>query len=304
MLKKKRLGKFIRLFLTVLTLCLFVYYFANNKSEFSRLQDLSIFSIALILIGQLTVLASNVFILIFLMRIANKKISFVTSSRVIAYSSLINFFGFLQGGLGFRGFYLNRYYKLSLKDYTLLTILQYLCVFGISFIMICAGLWWINYSFIPILVLAFSLIILFVFKNKIFKLLTKTRLYKLPELITKHGVAIGVLLALSLIQFFGSALAYGVELHVVGAHFSLGALLIFTGVAQFAILIALTPGAIGIRESLLFLVQGIMAISTASIILAGTIDRVIYFLLLLIITPFAIGFKKNLDTNKIAKQDS
>lgn len=294
-LSKSFLKKSLRLFLTVLTLVLFVYYFRQNKDEFSRLRDVSLGSIFLIVVGQLIILATNVFILIELLKMTGKKMSIATSSRVIAYSSLINFFGFLQGGLGFRAVYLKRYFNTSLKTYTLITILQYMSVFSVSFLMLFIGLWLINYTALPLILTAIALAAAIIFHKQIVKILRRSRFENTINLAIKNYRKMLVLLVLSAGQFFGSSLAYGAELNAVGAHFSLGALLIFTGVAQFAILVALTPGAIGIRESLLFLVQGIMAISTASIILAGTIDRAVYFVVLLLITPFAIGFKKNLD---------
>jgi uncharacterized membrane protein YbhN (UPF0104 family) len=290
------------LFLTLLTIVLFIYYFSQNKEQFSRLRDVSFGSILLIVLGQILVLATNVFILIELLKMTGKNMSVGTSSRVIAYSSLINFFGFLQGGLGFRAIYLKRYFNTSIKTYTLLTILQYLSVFSISFLMIFIGLWLVNYSVVPVLLALAVLVAVIIFHRQLVNILRRTRLENAVNLLIKNYRRMLVILVFSTVQFFGSSLAYGAELSAVGAHLSLGALLIFTGVAQFAILVALTPGAIGIRESLLFLVQGIMAISTSSIILAGTIDRAVYFVVLLLITPFAIGFKKKLDfkTDKVS----
>lgn len=293
-ISKSLFNKFLRIFLTLLTLFLFAYYFSQNKAEFNHLRGLSARSIILIALGQIIILASNVFILIELLKILTKKIDIQTSSRVVAYSSLINFFGFLQGGLGFRAVYLKKYFRVSYKTYTAITILQYASVFGVSIFLLFLGFWLIGYSIFPLLVSIVLFLLFVIFKRQILTFLDKTRFEKISSLVNQHMNNLFTLIVLSVLLFFGSALAYGAELSAVGAHVSLGALLVFTGVAQFAILIALTPGAIGIRESLLFLVQGIMGISTSSIILAGTIDRVIYFLILLLITPFAIGFKRRL----------
>jgi len=62
-------------------------------------------------------------------------------------------------------------------------------------------------------------------------------------------------------------------------------------------LIAITPGAIGIKEGLLLIVQQQMNLTLDNIVLAATVDRVVYFITLAIITPLALGFRKYKNLN-------
>jgi uncharacterized membrane protein YbhN (UPF0104 family) len=108
-----------------------------------------------------------------------------------------------------------------------------------------------------------------------------------------------MLFAVIILQLGGSLLANFVELQAIGANISIGGLLVYTGTSQFAIVIALTPGAIGIREALLLVVQQQMHLTTQDIVLAATVDRVVYFITLALITPFALAAKKQLPAKEI-----
>jgi len=227
-----------------------------------------------------------------------KKIPFIDAARITAYSSLINFFGFLQGGLGLRGIYLKRHYAMPLKRYFALTSIQYLILFGISGVLLLVGIaltMGLSYTFILVLIgIAAVVVACFAFyqlKVRFFLRLID-RIKKLSTVFQTRPLLL--LTTVIIVQLAGSLLANGVELAAIGADISLGGLLVYTGVSQFAIVIALTPGAIGIREALLLIVQNQMHLTTEDIVLAATIDRVVYFVTLALITPLALTAKKKL----------
>lgn len=222
--------------------------------------------------------------------------SFIESARVTAYSSLINFFGFFQGGVGFRGLYLKRHYQVSLKRYTLLTFIQYLVFFGVAGLMLIIGL---------ALVLSLSTLFLVVLGILVSLIFLSFGIYKIkPSILNRlfqrvtsiiplvHVKSILFISLISMLMLTGSMIANSIELSVIGAHVTLGGLLIYTGISQFAIIVALTPGAVGIREGILLLVQGQMMLSTNDIVLAATIDRLLYFITLGLFTPLALGMKR------------
>ncbi len=286
-------SKWFRLFLLLITLMLFGYYFINNIDEFRVLKNLSIWQIALIVLGQIIVLAANVFILMNLVQMIGKKLDVITSSRVVAYSSIINFFGFLQGGLGFRAVYLKRHQDVSYKQYFVITLLQYALIFGVAGLLVVFGLVLLHglSEMIVLGVAAFSIILLLVFllvptarqaKSKITNILSHAKANTLLFIIF-----------LTFVQLVGLALAYMVELGAVGAKPNFNSILIYTGIAQFSIIFALTPGAVGIREGMLLLASSSMGISTKDIIVSSTLDRLVYFLTLVIIVPLAIGMRKD-----------
>jgi uncharacterized membrane protein YbhN (UPF0104 family) len=109
---------------------------------------------------------------------------------------------------------------------------------------------------------------------------------------TIHARPLTALIVILLIQLAGSLLANFTALQAVGAHVTAGGLLIYTGVSQFSVVIAITPGAVGIKEALLLIVQGQMHLRTQDIVLAATLDRLVYFITLALITPLAIGLKR------------
>ncbi len=282
-------SRVLRVALTLLVIALFGYYFLHNRHEFGRLLDIPLPYLLFILLGQLVVVASNVGILLVLVRIASRRIAPLPAIRVIAYSSVINFFGFLQGGLGFRGFYLKKYLDISLKTYSLLTLLQYAVLFGLTGTMIGWGFLMIYPRYLG-LVLVGGLVISGL-GGIVFYVSKSRKLESAWILASKHKKEIGLLALLAVVQLAGSFTAFGFELSALGARFSLSGLLIFAGLAQFSILFALTPGAIGIREALLLLVAQQIHLTTQTVILSATIDRLVYFVTLACLLPFYFNVK-------------
>lgn len=289
-------NKLLRIILLVTVLAAFALYFLYNQEQFAKIGDLTFWEILLIIIGQSMVIVSNIFILMIIVRFITRRVGFIDAARITAYSSLINFFGFLQGGLGFRGVYLKKYYQMSLRKYFALTFVQYCIFFSIAGLLLVVGLWLTSGVQRVVFFLLFALFLttlVFLIIDRIKPVAYVNALERLKR--TRHILQIWPLLgiaAATIFQLAGSMLASAVELNAVGANISLGGLLIYTGISQFAIIIALTPGAIGIRETILLIVQQQMNLTTEHIIVASTIDRVVYFVTLALFAPLAIGAKK------------
>jgi uncharacterized membrane protein YbhN (UPF0104 family) len=93
----------------------------------------------------------------------------------------------------------------------------------------------------------------------------------------------------TLLQLMIQAIIYYLELSYVVPNLSFGQVLAYTGAANFALFVSITPGAIGFRESFLLFSQKIHHIDSSSIVLATTIDRTIYVLVLVCIGVYIIG---------------
>jgi uncharacterized membrane protein YbhN (UPF0104 family) len=284
-------------------LIVFAFYLRSNSEQFNSLRNVSFFSVVLIVVGQLTVLLSNAILLRYIARLFKKPLPLMESIRVTAYSSLINFFGFLQGGVGFRGYYLYQYYAIPVKKYVAMTTVQYAIVFGLSGLMVLTGLVFAKQNTLtPLLVTALISFIVIVTATFLFIYYKKTaftvRIISRIETATKflNASIVGKIILVATLQLLGSALAYYVGLRSIGAEVSVESLFIYTGVSQFSILIALTPGAIGIREGLLLIVSTQMNLSTQDIVLAATIDRAVFFITLGVIAPFSINMKKKINS--------
>ena len=298
---KLKNNKWLKAGLLVLTLVAFVYYFLQNQALFGRIAHLTWWQVLLIITGQSIVFFSNILVSIIFIQFIGKRFHFLDSTRITAYSSLVNFFGFLQGGVGLRGVYFKRQFGMSLKKYFGLTVIQYLFLFGVSGLFVLIGISLTNglssalmvaFGGIIILALGFVLFGKSRFANKL-----QSKLGALTQLLQARPLL--MLFAVILLQLLGSLLANFTELQAIGADVSFGGLLIYTGTSQFAIVIALTPGAIGIREALLLIVQQQMHLTTQDIVLAATVDRAVYFVTLALITPFALAAKKQLPAKEI-----
>ena len=63
----------------------------------------------------------------------------------------------------------------------------------------------------------------------------------------------------------------------------------YSGAANFALFVSLTPGAIGFRETFLIFTEHLDRINTATVLSANVIDRSVYIVFLAILFLLAIG---------------
>ena len=110
-----------------------------------------------------------------------------------------------------------------------------------------------------------------------------------------------------MLQVLCLAIIYGIELRQIGADASLSQILSYTGVSNFSLFVALTPGAIGIREAFLVFSQNLHHIDSSSIVAANILDRAVYllFLGLLFILVIALHAKEKLNIKELhIKEDN
>ena len=189
-----------------------------------------------------------------------------------AYSTLVNFFVPGQGGLAIRGFYMRRRHGLAMRTYVFASLLYYACyaVVSIVFLLSPSRPWWQTLCASAVVVFL-SLLVLRWFSRRA----------GLPALSFRSAVSgVVFLMAATLLQAAVQVLVYGYELHAIdpGVHWL--QVVSYTGAANFSLFVALTPGAIGIRESFLFFSERLHHISTGTIVAASLIDRAVFMLLL------------------------
>lgn len=80
-----------------------------------------------------------------------------------------------------------------------------------------------------------------------------------------------------------------VELHYVNPHINLRQITIYTGVENLAVFVALTPGAIGIREGFLIFSRKLHHITVANIIAASIIDRAVFIVVLILLLVYVVS---------------
>ncbi len=288
MLKEKLLNllksgrKYIGGVIILLTIGAFYAYLRANPDALEPLKSAPLYIIPLILVLYGLMLFTNFLVTVVTIAMNDKQYPAMDSLMLTIYSTLVNFFGPLQSGPGFRAVYLKKKIGLSIKGYTLATMLYYGSFAAISLAMMFGTIK--PYITLALLV-ALAGCAAFVFRK-----------YEITSLI-KNGLIIGVV---TLVQLSIVALIYYIELRATGYQPSLSSTLIYAGSANFALFVSFTPGAIGIRESFLYLSQSLHGIPTENIVSASLLDRAIYivFLGILFLVSSGMHLNKRLRTAK------
>ena len=216
-----------------------------------------------------------------LVRMTGKQLQPTENILLTIYSSMANFFGPLQSGPGVRAAYLKSKHKVSLRAYFLVTLLYYATFAIVNAFCLLVGTrpWWQAILASAVAAAVSYGVIRFAASRhkKEAKLLHIT-----PRLIT-------TMLVLTIVQVFFIGLRYYFALQAAHAHVSIGQAISYTGAANFAVFVSITPDGIGIREAFLLFAQNIHHVSTHSIVAANIIDRATFVLFLGILFVIALG---------------
>lgn len=258
------------------TIAAFIWYFVKHPEVRHQLAQTSLQTLATILALYLAGVVALAFVTIATVRLYRLRLETSESLLLTMYTAIINFFGPLQSGPAFRAVYLKKKYDFSLKHYTVATLVYYVLYGGLSLLLLVSGLlkWWL----IPLV--AAGLFILF--------LAARSRWLK-PRL---AGIDFGTLYLLAfatLAQVVIVTLIYYTELRTVAPGTNFSQAVIYTGAANLALFVSLTPGAIGFRESFLLFSQNLHHISDSTIVAANILDRAMYLILLLILAAIIFG---------------
>lgn len=286
---KKILGPII----IVATLGLFGWYLAAHPAVVDQLQATKPVTVALIvaLYGGIQIVLA--FVLIASLMLYGKRMGTQENFLLNAYSSLVNFFGPGQSGPGFRTLYLKVRHNIGIKQYIFATLIYYAfyAVFSGIILLAYARPWWVTVlAGLAMALGSYGVIRYFLQKHG-------DQQVKKPVAVK----AIAIIGVATLAQIIIMSVLYYVELHSLDASITFGQAAAYSGAANFAIFVALTPGAIGIREAFLVATQKIHGISQDLIIAANVLDRAVYlvFLGILFIFVLALHANKKLAVKKI-----
>lgn len=317
-MKSKHLRTAIRILLFAIFAGLFVWFFLTHKSDFSILTRISPYLLVLIALGQLGVIVTNVVFQISLLRIYGVNMPWWESFVVIVKSSVINFFGFFQGGAGYRAYYLKKNYGVNYSRFALLFTANYLVVFFISalfgfigsLLQLRSGSNGASYPVVIFFALAALglLTLMFVSPSKIpgkSKLLVRIRdvLGEWDHIVSSKRRLLA-LFVIGVIQFWFLAGSFYFELKAIHASTTVAGLMVYSAIAGFSILVALTPAAIGFRETLLIFARQSLGVSISTIILSATVDRFVYFFLLLGLSIVTQNYVVNFVSKQFSKEVS
>jgi uncharacterized membrane protein YbhN (UPF0104 family) len=210
------------------------------------------------------------------LRVCDVKLDKSESLLLTAYTAVVNFFGPLQSGPAFRGVYLKKKHGMRVKDYTLVTLL-YLAFWGLfSCMFLLSGVlhWWL----VPLGLAALGAI----YVESRIRLLTSRLGHLNMRAVAYLGVA-------TFLQAALVCLIYYSELRSVAPATRFSQAIIYTGAANLALFVSLTPGAIGFRESFLVFSRHLHHISDNTIVAANILDRSVYIIFLLMLALFIFG---------------
>jgi len=259
-----------------LTAVIFVRFFMHHPEVRDQLHHISFGLFALLIFLYLLAIAALTFNTYSTLLLCNLKAKTQESFLLTAYTAVINFFGPLQSGPAFRAVYLKKKYNLNLKNYVGATLV-YLAFWGIfSVFLLLSSLlkWWLIALAVVMLVFIFVVSRTPQLKDRFANLNLRYWYY---------------LAAATALQIAAVTLIYYSELRSVApaTHFSQA--VVYTGAANLALYVSLTPGAIGFRESFLVFSHHLHHISNSTIVAANILDRAVYIVLLLMLAMYIFG---------------
>jgi uncharacterized membrane protein YbhN (UPF0104 family) len=268
---KRKLKLALVVVILIATVSLFVRYAATHPEVIHKIRDLRPGMLALLL-GFYALWFFAISLMLYIsLRMYNKTITKQENMLLNAYSSLVNFFGPGQSGPAFRGIYLRKRHDFALKNYIFTTLLYYGFYAVWSAFLLCVGSrpWWQTVLLMIAAAIGSVVVIRWYAKRSA----------------TKEGnninpVTLSWMFGAVAVQMVAQVGIFYVELHNVSPGVSFSQVLTYTGAANFALFVSLTPGAIGIREAFLVFSQNLHHIGNAAIVAANIIDRATYLIVL------------------------
>lgn len=287
----------------VLTIGLFGYYLANNPDTLAAVTSLDAATLVFLSLAYIVTIIANAFVLWSSLRLINKKVRFSENIALTGYSSVVNFFGPLQSGPGFRAAYLKQKHNVSLKRFFYVTVVFY------GFFALLNGL---VMAFALLLrassdMFAVTLIGMIIAGAALTGLIVNnTRIRSLLQSVKLNDVNFWYIGLGAVFLAAGTTAAYFVELTHVDPTVTIAQTAVYAAAANLALFVSLTPGAIGFRESFLLLSERLHGIAPDVVITASIIDRAFYvvFLLVMFVALLAFGARSRLKRTQSIKSDS
>ncbi len=300
-MKKKHISNLI----TLASVLLFVWYGLTNQEVFQALKDVALWSLVLVAAGKLLVFVSNGLFTQWTAEVFTKKFSFVHGVYITVLSAVGNFFGPLLGGASIRAVYLKKYHNLPYSKFTATLMGYYMMLFMAN-----AALAIISLILLPkthqtsLLLIFFSMWLLALIALMFIKLPKREKfansgivssklgssiikiLYDVEEgwqLLIRNKQLLIKMTGLALLSLSATLFISFIEFQALHISYNFAALGLYTSLVAVSLLVSITPGAIGIRESMLILVSTTLGITNAEIIQVAVIDRGVHFLLLAVL---------------------
>jgi uncharacterized membrane protein YbhN (UPF0104 family) len=293
LLRNKQVRLVFVVLIVGLTFGLFVYYLLTHPEAIKSISRLSPLTLGLLTLAYIGTVIANAFVLFASLRLIKKPVGFLENVALTGYSSVVNFFGPLQSGPGFRAAYLKSKHGVGLKRFLYVTVIFYGFFAMINALIIVGA---ILFTASPNLIPALFITILAVGLVGCLVILKVPRMLNALKNVNLTNINVLYIGFGALLLSAATATAYFIELNHVDPSVTVGQTIIYTAAANLALFVSLTPGAIGFRESFLLLSQQLHGISTDTVIAASVIDRAFYvvFLLFVFVLLITVGARSRL----------
>ncbi len=288
----KKIQQTLALLIVCITIVAFSLFFAHHPAYVSVLGKTKISTLVVIFALYTLLLLCLIVVYQCILLLCGKPITWRENGLLTIYTLLVNFFGPLQSGPGFRAIYFKNKHRIRIRDYAASTLVYYgfYALFSLLFLLVTNRPWWQTIA---------SLLAVGIIGAGGYRLWNKRHQLKnvTDDSHFKLTPKACLFLALAtLVQLSITAVIYFVELRSIHSYISAGQALTYSGAANFALFVSLTPGAIGFRESFLIFAEHLHHINTATILSANVIDRSVYivFLAVLFLAAIGINIKKRL----------
>jgi uncharacterized protein (TIRG00374 family) len=290
---KKRLAKIVP---SVLFIGLFVYFYVSNPESLKLLSSFGVvFFVGAIAYQAIVLFITDLFTKTLIEK-AGTRLGFIDGYFSAFLSSFGNYFLPLTGGAVLRGVYLKRQHGFSYKKFISISYGSYVISIGVSSLLGIFALL-ILYSsqeiFVTSLLLVFiSMLLVTVFlsssfanklmnlvgsttKNTVIKKVART-LSDIHEGWLSIVVSKRLMTKLVLLTLANMALRLGffyLTFNMLGTDVSLSSVFIFNTLITLSMYLTITPGSIGIRETLLLLYSSSLGLPPEAILAASLVDR-------------------------------
>jgi uncharacterized membrane protein YbhN (UPF0104 family) len=293
LLSSKRFRASASVLILVLTVAIFTNFFASHTNYLNTLRHIKPRIVLEILALNAINIIALVYIFKLLVQFCGQKLRLSERFLVVTYSSIANFFTPLQTGPSVKAVYLKTKYKVRFRDYIKASFVYYGVYAFISALFLFGGslVWWQAALIILALITAGKYLVQFVMSRSKNNEASGFHI---------HPIVLAKLFLVTFVQICIVMAYYFVELSAVSNHVTLHQAAVYTGGANFALFVSLTPDGIGIREGFLVLSQRLHHISTAVILSANLIDHAVYalFMVLVLILVISLHAKQKIDVKK------
>lgn len=297
----KRLRQRFSTVISLIFLVVFIAYFVKNFHSFKPLLDVPIISLVAIMLTKMTLNLVNGYFMKWSVEVFTRNLPLKETVYIAILSGIGNFFGPLLGGAAIRATYLKKVHNLSYSLFASTLAGYYVILFAANSALAIVSIMLLHAStYGSGLLIFFGLWLVAMIGMMIIRLPKRQRFARLESrskvarffltvlydidtgwrtLLKKKGL-VSRLLFLAICGFVITFITGLIEFHAVNARISSAGLGLFTAISTCSMLVSLTPGALGIRESLLLLTSSVMGVSHTQILQVSVIDRGLTFFML------------------------